>query len=92
MQRLRLLRHGPQSNNKCYVDPMQRIPMGRIQVERKKETRPIVQRCILSVLRYAFCDGGGGGVGGGGGGGGDGSGGGSGGGCGILTPRMIPSS
>ena len=32
-------------------------------------TRPIGQRCVLSVLRYAFCDGGSGGVGGGGGGG-----------------------
>ena len=61
----------------------------------------IGQRCILSVLRYAFCDGGGGGVGGdgvGGGGGGGGSGGGSSGGsgggrdCGILSPRMILSS
>ena len=66
-----------------------------------KKTRPIVQRCVLSVLRYAFCDGGGGGVGGdgvGGGGGGGGSGGGSSGGsgggrdCGILSPRMILSS
>ena len=35
------------------------------------------QRCVLSVLRYAFCVGGRGG-GGGGGGGGDGSGGGGG--------------
>ena len=35
------------------------------------ETRPIVQRCVLSILRYVFCDGGGsGGLGGGGGGGG----------------------
>ena len=56
---------------------------------------PIGQRCVLSVLRYAFCDGGGSGVGGGGvGGGGGGSGVGSGGGRGsvILSPRMIPSS
>ena len=61
-------------------------------------TRPIVQRCVLSVLRYAFCDGGVGGDGVGGGGGGGGSGGGSSGGsgggrdCGILSPRMILSS
>ena len=41
-------------------------------------TRPIGPRCVLSVLRYAFCDGGSGGVGGGGGG--------------ILSPRMILSS
>ena len=50
-------------------------------------TRPIVQRCVLSVLCYAFCDGGGGGAVGGGG-----SGVGSGRGCGILPPRMISSS
>ena len=41
-------------------------------------TRPKVQRCVLSVLRYVFCDGGDSGdLGGGGcGGGDDGSGGG----------------
>ena len=45
-------------------------------------TRPIVQRCLLSVFRYVFCDGGGvggGSVGGGGDEGGGGGGGGSGG-------------
>ena len=47
-------------------------------------TRPIVQRCVLSVLCYAFCDGGGGGAVGGGG-----SGVGSGRGRGIQSPRMI---
>ena len=49
-----------------------------------KRTRPIVQRCVLSVLRYVFCDGGGSGGLGGGGGGCDGGGrGGIGGGRGI---------
>ena len=38
-------------------------------------TRPIAQRCDLSVLRYVFCDGGGGDSGGGGGTGGGGIGG-----------------
>ena len=47
----------------------------------KNFTRPIGQRCVLSVLRYAFCDGDSGG-----GGGGVGSG------RGILSPRMILSS
>ena len=51
-------------------------------------TRPIGQRCILSVLRYAFRDG----VGGGGGGGGSGVGSEGGRGRGIVSPRMIPSS
>ena len=50
----------------------------------KNETRPIGQQCVPNILLYASCDGGG--VGG------SGIGGGGGGGCGILTPRMIPSS
>ena len=56
------------------------------------ETRPVGRRCVLSVLRYAFWNGGGsgglggggGGSGGGGGGGDDGSSGGIGGGRGIA--------
>ena len=57
-------------------------------------TRPIGQRCVLSILRYAFCDGGSGGFGGGVGGGGGGGRGGVGSDCGsgILSPRMILSS
>ena len=54
------------------------------------DTRPICQRCVLSVLRYEFCDGGSGGVGGGGGGGGVGVG--SGRGSVMLSPRTILSS
>ena len=54
------------------------------------DTRPICQRCVLSVLLYAFCDGGSGAFGGGGGGGGGGVG--SGRGSGILSPKMILSS
>ena len=42
----------------------------------RRITRPIVQRYVLSIFRYVFCDGGGSG-GGGSGGGGDGGGGGA---------------
>ena len=55
-------------------------------------TRPIAQRCVLSILRYAFCDGDSGGFSGGVGGGGGGGGVGSGCGRGILSSMMILSS
>ena len=57
-----------------------RVACTRLKKGEKKETRLIVQRCNLSILRYVFCNGsgsGGLGHGGGVGGGGDGGSGGS---------------
>ena len=68
---------------------MKRSNLLKVKVLPLFSTRPIGQRCVLSVLRFAFCDGDSGGFGGGvGGGGGVGSGRGSG----NLSPRMILSS